>query len=37
MMDVFTLECTGEVRENNKGVAGHMSGIILTTVDLDLD
>lgn len=37
MMDVFTLECTDEVREKNSGVAGHMKGIILTTIGLDLD
>lgn len=37
MMDVFTLENTGEAHEREDGVAGHMKGIILTTVSLDFN
>ncbi|WP_114241453.1 hypothetical protein [Dyella sp. C9] len=37
MMNVFTLEDTGDVREKEEGVAGHVNGVILTTVSLDFD
>lgn len=37
MIDVFTQEETGEVREKEEGVAGHMEGIIMSAVTLDFD
>ncbi len=37
MMDIFTLEDTGEIREAEDGVLGHMQGIVMTTISLDFD
>lgn len=37
MVDVFTLKESEEIHEIEEGVAGHMKGILLTTVSLDFD